>query len=59
MMEFKKKNTTMRGIVKRRRGDRYGIMFPDCQMDGDLDPPGAFLVIFKALERMWLAKKLD
>ncbi len=58
-LELDSKSATVRGIVKRRMENRYGIMFPDCQMDGDLDPPGALLVIFKALERKWLAKKME
>lgn len=57
-LELDNKSATVRGIVKRRMENRYGIMFPDCQMDGDLDPPGALLVIFKALERKWLSKKM-
>ena len=58
-LELEKKSATMRGIVKRRIENRYGIMFPDCQMEGDFDPPGSLMIIFRALERKWLAKKVE
>ena len=57
-MELANKSATLKGIVKRRIDNKYGIMFPDCQIDGELDPPGSLLVIVKAIERSWLAQQI-
>ena len=58
-LELDMKSATLGGTVKRRIENRYGIIFADCQMEGDLDPPGSLMVIFRALERTWLARKVE
>ena len=59
-IELGEKTATLRGVVRRRDGNRYGIMFtvfPVFRREEQFDPPDSLLVIFKTFETQWLGKQ--
>ncbi|MBW2560544.1 MAG: PilZ domain-containing protein [Deltaproteobacteria bacterium] len=57
-LRFDDKTAVLRGIVRRRQGNRYGILLANSLRNGELKPPETLIVIYKALERQWLRRRL-
>lgn len=51
-------STVMDGIVRRRTGDGFGIVFSHAADTNDPSPPAAFARIVMYLEREWLAARI-
>ena len=52
------KVAALKGIVRRRKDNQYGILIADSMKKGELDPPEPLTLIYKELERQWLRKRL-
>ncbi len=52
------KTAVLEGIVRRRKGNQYGILIADSMRKDELDPPESLILIYKELERQWLRRRL-
>jgi hypothetical protein len=52
------KTAALRGVVRRRSGNQYGILLSDSLRNGDLRAPDSLVIIYKELEREWLRRRL-
>ncbi|MBW2560545.1 MAG: PilZ domain-containing protein [Deltaproteobacteria bacterium] len=52
------KIAALRGIVRWRQGNQYGILLANSLRNGELKPPEALIVIYRELERQWLRRRL-
>ena len=52
------KIAALKGIVRRRKDNQYGILIADSMKKGELDPPAPLTLIYKELERQWLRRRL-
>jgi len=52
------KIAALRGIVRRRNDNQYGILLENSLRNGDLRPPESLVLIYKELERQWLRRRL-
>jgi len=52
------KTAVLRGIVRRRNRNQYGILLASSLRNGDLRPPESLVLIYKELERQWLRRRL-
>jgi hypothetical protein len=52
------KVAALKGIVRRRKDNQYGILIADSMKKGELNPPEPLTLIYKELERQWLRKRL-
>ena len=52
------KIAALKGIVRRRKDNQYGILIADSMKKGELNPPEPLVLIYKELERQWLRRRL-
>ncbi len=52
------KIAVLKGIVRRRKDNQYGILIADSMKKGELNPPEPLVLIYKELERQWLRRRL-
>jgi len=52
------KAATLRGVVRRRNRNQYGILLASSMRNGELRPPESLVLIYKELERQWLRRRL-
>lgn len=57
-LQLGEKIATLRGIVRRRNRNQYGILLANSLRNGDLRPPESLVQIYKELERQWLRRRL-
>ncbi len=52
-------DTVLKGIVRRKDGNKHGIFFPESIVDEELDPSDDLRSIVAELERRWLIKRVN
>jgi len=57
-LRFDNKTAALKGIVRRRQGNQYGILLANSLRNGELRPPESLVIIYKELERLWLRRRL-
>ena len=55
-IQLNSKAVTLRGVVRRRKANGYGILFPECLRDKEVCPPESFRNMVMELQRRWLQK---
>ena len=57
-LQLQDKTAVLNGVVRRRSGNQYGILFPDAIRDNELVPPDSLQVIYAKLEKQWLRERI-
>jgi hypothetical protein len=57
-IKLESKSLTLRGIVRRREANGYGILFPECLRDGEVHPPDSLRQMVMELQRRWIKNRI-
>jgi len=57
-IQLESKALTLRGIVRRREANGYGILFPECLRDGEVYPPDSLRQMVMELQKRWIKNRV-
>ena len=57
-VQLENKALALRGLIRRREANGYGILFPECLRKGEVYPPDSLRQMVMELQRRWIQNRM-